>query len=136
MRYQQIDILGGYHKDKARSWSNEDTCNWLPTISRAQNSLTRAMLKMTAANGGKNPFTPMSNGDVELISRNVANLDVGQPDADFQAAVQQYEDAYRRAFIGAKGSQKALRDALVKLGLEKGQAKTTANDGWSIEEVR
>ncbi len=94
------------------------------------------VLKLTAANGGKIPFAPMSNSDVELISRNVANLDVGQPDADFQAAVQQYEDAYRRAFIGAKGSQKALRDALVKLGLEKGQAKSTANDGWSIEEVR
>jgi len=60
MRYQQIDILGGYHKDKARSWSNEDTCNWLPTISRAQNSLTRAMLKMPP---GLLKFATMDGGE-------------------------------------------------------------------------
>ena len=44
------------------------------------------ILKMTAATG-KNPFTPMSNSDVDLISRNVANLDIGQSDTDFQRQV-------------------------------------------------
>lgn len=70
------------------------------------------VLKLTAANGGKNPFQPMSNSDVELIARNTANLDIGQPDKDFQSAVQQYEDAYRRAFIGAGGDINALNARL------------------------
>lgn len=94
------------------------------------------VLKLTAANGGKNPFQPMSNSDVELISRNVANLDIGQSDGEFQRATDQYEGAYSRAFLGANGSQKALRDALVKLGLEKRATKPTQNDGWKIEEVK
>lgn len=85
------------------------------------------VLKLTAANGGKNPFQPMSNSDVELISRNVANLDIGQSDEEFQRAVDQYESAYRRGFLGARGSQKALQDALVKLGLEKRVAKPAQN---------
>ena len=74
------------------------------------------ILKMTAATG-KNPFTPMSNSDVDLISRNLANLDIGQSDADFQRQVGTYEGAYRRAWKGAKGSDRALLDALNKLGL-------------------
>ena len=70
------------------------------------------ILKLTAANQGKNPFTPMSNADVELIARNTANLDIGQPDPDFQSAVQQYEDAYTRGFIGAGGDINALNARL------------------------
>lgn len=74
------------------------------------------VLKMTQATG-KNPFTPMSNSDVDLISRNIGNLDIGQRDGDFQGQVGQYEGAYRRAWKGAKGNDRALLDALNKLGL-------------------
>lgn len=92
------------------------------------------VLKLTAANGGKNPFQPMSNSDVDLISRNVANLDIGQSDEEFQRATDQYEGAYSRAFLGANGSQKALRDALVKLGLEKRTAKPRQNGPTRIND--
>ncbi|HKR17662.1 hypothetical protein [Rhizorhapis sp.] len=78
------------------------------------------VLKLTAANGGKNPFQPMSNSDVELISRNTANLDIGQPDKDFQNAVQQYENAYHNAFIGAGGNEGELeRYVSKKIGAKK-----------------
>lgn len=66
------------------------------------------ILKATQANGGKNPFTPMSNSDVDLIANNTANLDIGQQDSDFQQAVGLYEDAYRNAYIGAGGDPNKL----------------------------
>lgn len=71
------------------------------------------ILKLSAATG-KNPFTPMSNSDVELIARNTANLDIGQPDVDFQSAAKQYEDAYTRGFQGAGGNMDELRRYLAK----------------------
>lgn len=86
------------------------------------------ILKMTAATG-KNPFTPMSNSDVDLISRNLANLDIGQSDADFQRQVGTYEGAYRRAWKGAKGSDRALLDALNKLGLATPQERQMLQGG-------
>lgn len=86
------------------------------------------ILKMTAATG-KNPFTPMSNSDVDLISRNLANLDIGQSDADFQRQVGTYEGAYRRAWKGAKGSDRALIDALNKLGLANPQERQMLQGG-------
>jgi len=86
------------------------------------------ILKMTAATG-KNPFTPMSNSDVDLISRNLANLDIGQSDADFQRQVGTYEGAYRRAWKGAKGNDRALLDALNKLGLATPQERQMLQGG-------
>ena len=59
---------------------------------------------------GKNPFTPMSNSDVELISRNVGNLDQGQPLEDFIKQLDLYEAAYGRGFIGAGGEKGKLFD--------------------------
>lgn len=67
------------------------------------------VLKLSAATG-KNPFTPMSNSDVELISRNIGNLDQGQPAKDLIGELDLYERAYGRAFIGAKGDPRKLRD--------------------------
>jgi len=75
------------------------------------------ILKLTAQNGGKNPFTPMSNSDVDLIARNVANLDVKQTDKTFQQSVGAYEGAYKRGFMGAGGNYNALLRQLDKLGL-------------------
>ena len=86
------------------------------------------ILKMTAATG-KNPFTPMSNSDVDLISRNLANLDIGQSDQDFQRQVGTYEGAYRRAWKGAKGNDRALLDALNKLGLATSQERQMLEGG-------
>ena len=86
------------------------------------------ILKMTAATG-KNPFTPMSNSDVDLISRNLANLDIGQSDQDFQRQVGTYEGAYRRAWKGAKGNDRALLDALNKLGLATPQERQMLQGG-------
>lgn len=60
------------------------------------------VLKMSQ-DTGRNPFTPMSNSDVELISRNIANLDQGQSRENFDANLKNYQDAYTRAYAGAEG---------------------------------
>lgn len=70
------------------------------------------IIAMAQANGGKNPLTPMSNSDVELIASGKANLDIGQDDQSFQDAVGLYEDAYRRAFQAAGGKPQELPAAV------------------------
>ena len=60
------------------------------------------VLKMSQATG-KNPFSPMSNSDVELISRNTANLDQGQSPGNFNSNLKNYENAYTKAYAGSEG---------------------------------
>jgi hypothetical protein len=60
------------------------------------------VLKMSQATG-KNPFTPMSNSDVELIARNTANLDQGQSPGNFNSNLGNYRNAYTKAYAGAEG---------------------------------
>lgn len=67
------------------------------------------VLKMSAQTG-RNPFTPMSNSDVQLISQNIGNLDQGQGLHDFIGQLDAYERAYGNAFVGAGGSRKLLSD--------------------------
>lgn len=62
------------------------------------------VLKMTQTTG-KNPFTPMSNSDVNLIANNQGNLNQKQSRPNFNANLQNYQDAYTRAYAGAKGKQ-------------------------------
>jgi hypothetical protein len=68
------------------------------------------ILKMSMQNGGKNPFTPMSNADVNLIARSQGNLDQGQSKDQFLKNLDVYERAYGNGFVGAGGAPKALRD--------------------------
>ncbi len=70
------------------------------------------IMKMAAENGGKNPLTPMSNSDVDLIANSTANLDIAQPDEDFQRNTRLYEDAYKRAFEGASDNHQNLEEGL------------------------
>lgn len=99
------------------------------------------IIKMAAANGGKNPLTPMSNSDVDLIANGTANLDIGQADTDYQDNVGLYEDAYRRGFQGAGGTNLEQAIAWRKRMLaaqKKGRApikSSGSNDGWTVEVV-
>lgn len=68
----------------------------------ASGALQRIM-EMAAANGGKNPLTPLSNADFIALGQSIANLDPSQTDAQFQRNLQVYRDIYRRAYIGAGG---------------------------------
>lgn len=70
---------------------------------KAGGALTEIM-KMTQATG-KNPFTPMSNNDVEIIARNKGNLTQHQAPENFFANLKPYKDAYTRAYAGAVGMQ-------------------------------
>lgn len=69
----------------------------------AAGALQRIM-EMAAANGGKNPLTPLSNADFIALGQSIANLDPSQSDAQFQRNLQAYRDIYRRALIAAGGS--------------------------------
>lgn len=62
------------------------------------------VMKMTQATG-KNPFTPMSNSDVDLIARNISGVDQTQSPGDFFQSLKPYQDAYTRAYAGAVGGQ-------------------------------
>lgn len=65
-------------------------------------ALTKVM-EMAAANGGKNPLTPLSEGDFANIAKSITNLDIGQSDEQFQKNANEYRDIYRRALRGAGG---------------------------------
>lgn len=71
------------------------------------------VLKMTQATG-KNPFTPMSNSDVQLIATNTGNLAQGQSRPNFNANLGNYQNAYTKAYAGAVGL-KALNDEIRRL---------------------
>ena len=62
------------------------------------------VMKMTQATG-KNPFTPMSNSDVDLIAKNISGVSQSQSPSDFFEAIKPYQDAYTRAYAGAVGGQ-------------------------------
>lgn len=66
------------------------------------------ILKMSQATG-KNPFTPMSNSDVELIARNKGNLSQKSGPDSFFPNLGNYQKAYTNAYVGARGQQ-ALND--------------------------
>lgn len=70
---------------------------------KAGSALSEVM-KMTQATG-KNPFTPMSNSDVDLISRNVASVNQRQSPNDFFSALNPYIKSYQRAYAGAVGAE-------------------------------
>lgn len=78
---------------------------------------------------GKNPLTPMSNSDVELLSKNTGNLSLNQPESSFRAALEAYERAYSNAYIGAGGRPDVLHPQQRK------PAKKALPKGWSIEEA-
>ena len=57
------------------------------------------IMEMAKANGGKNPLTPMSNSDAEMIGNSIANLsDIGQSDEAYRKNVQRYRDFYWKIF--------------------------------------
>lgn len=79
------------------------------------------VLKMTQATG-KNPFTPMSNSDVELISQNIGNLSQKAGPSTFFPNLDNYKRAYQKAYVGAVGAQ-ALADEMERRGLSPEQRK-------------
>lgn len=81
---------------------------------KAGGALTE-VLKMTQATG-KNPFTPMSNSDVELISQNIGNLSQKPKPSTFFANLDNYKRAYQKAYVGATGMRELI-DQMDRLGL-------------------
>lgn len=75
---------------------------------KAGGALTE-VLKMSQATG-KNPFTPMSNSDVELIARNIGNLSQRPDGKTFFSNLGNYKQAYTNAYVGSRGAQ-ALNEA-------------------------
>ena len=68
----------------------------------AAGALTKVM-EMAKANGGKNPLTPLSEGDFANIAKSISNLDIGQSPTNFNRNAKTYRDIYRRALRGAGG---------------------------------
>lgn len=68
----------------------------------AEGALQKVM-KMSKENGGKNPLTPLSEGDFTNISKSVANLSVAQSDEEFRRQVNIYRDIFKRAYQATGG---------------------------------
>lgn len=68
------------------------------------------ILDMTKTTG-KNPFTPMSNSDVQLIADTTGSVDTGLSGGEYDRQLNQYQNAYVRGYAGAAGNQ-ALRGAV------------------------
>lgn len=95
------------------------------TVSAA-GALTKVM-EMAKANGGKNPLTPLSEGDFANIAKSISNLDIGQADEQFQKNAGTYRDIYTRALRGAGGGLdqrrlSQLRPADAGAALDQGNA--------------
>jgi hypothetical protein len=67
-------------------------------------------LQMAKNNGGKNPLTPMSNSDIDMISSITAALDQGQGYGDLRHQLDNAETAFGHAYIGAGGKPEELLD--------------------------
>jgi hypothetical protein len=55
------------------------------------------VIEMAKQNGGKNPLTPLSEGDFKVIRDSVTNLDPTQSDANFRKNLGVYDSIYGRA---------------------------------------
>ena len=60
------------------------------------------VMDLAKENGGKNPLTPLSNADMQMLGQSVSNLDPGQDDEQFQRNLGAYEDIYRRALAAVE----------------------------------
>lgn len=64
----------------------------------------RGIMDLSAQNGGKNPLTPMSRSDVDLVAASVAGVDPNKQSAqDFFKSLEPYRRAYTNAYAGAVG---------------------------------
>lgn len=60
--------------------------------------------ELTAQNGGKNPLTPMSRSDVDLVSSSVSGVDPNQQGpVEFFRSIEPYKRSYINAYAGASG---------------------------------
>ena len=67
------------------------------------------VMEMSAANGGKNPLTPLSNADMIMLGQSVSNLDPSQSDDQFIKNLSAYEDIYRRQLQAVEPNAEELR---------------------------
>lgn len=93
----------------------------------AKSGALAKILEMTRATG-KNPFTPMSNSDVQLIADTQGALDPTLAEPEFNRQLNKFEGAHRRAYLGAGGR---LRDIYPPTAIEpqraEGEARLRAN---------
>lgn len=83
------------------------------------------VMELAKANGGKNPLTPLSNADMQMLGQSVSNLDPGQSDANFQKNLGSYRDIYTRALAAVEPNAPELRPAGVVEGQDNRRAVAT-----------
>lgn len=95
----------GFGAETVAGWGGNNAANIATDVDslKAGGALSK-ILEMTRETG-RNPFTPMSNTDVETISRNVGNLNQRQKPGNFFANLNNYQRAYTNAYAGATGKQ-------------------------------
>lgn len=117
---EKLEAISRIGKNHMESWlptigtGAETTRDWIGSSGAADIAADIESLKAGGALGdimkmtqqtGKNPFTPMSNSDVEIIARNKGNLTQKQSPKNFFSNLKNYQDAYTRAYAGSVGMQ-------------------------------
>lgn len=101
-----------------------------------QKGAMAAVLEMLQETGGKNPFTPMSQGEVEIIAGSkIPPMGVNLSDKVNQQSANQIERAGSRAYKLLGGTQAQLEADIARL-LGRAQTSTRANAGVKVERVR
>ncbi|XQA72070.1 baseplate megatron protein TIM-barrel domain-containing protein [Xanthomonas sacchari] len=61
MRYQPLDLLGGFAADHALEWCAEDCINWIPEVAETQGTRTRMKF---VSRPGMRPLVDLANGPI------------------------------------------------------------------------
>lgn len=70
------------------------------------------VMRLASTNGGKNPLTPLSNADMQMLGNSLSNLDTGQSDEQFQRNVQSIINLYERAYMASGGTPQTYAQEL------------------------
>ena len=110
----------GLGADTVKNWFGGTAANNIAAdqeVLQSGGAMNRIM-QMSADNGGKNPLTPMSNSDVQMLAKGVGNLDQSQSPDNYFANLNSYAEPAKRAYAGAVG-MKTLDAELKRLGIDK-----------------
>lgn len=64
MRNQEIPLITGFYADSTRPFSQQDVCNWLPSVAEQQGTRTSIMLKTPP---GLSPFLQFDDGPIRAV---------------------------------------------------------------------
>lgn len=101
-----------------------------------QKGAMASILEMLQETGGKNPFTPMSQGEVAIIAgAKIPPMGVNLSDKTNQQSARQIERAGARAYKLLGGNPAQLEADIARLTGRAQQSKT-ATDGVSVKRIR